>query len=595
MFLNKPLSEIYRPHNIDDIILNKHMKHKLKELINNKPVVAHLLMYGDAGMGKCFGKDTEFVLSNGTKKKVNELLIGDKLIGSDSNIREIIGLAKGKSEMYKITLPEMRFTYYVNENHLLKLMDDKNEFVISIKDLTDDKINNSFHYKKPIEFKRTELDINIQLLGYWIGFSLNVFDDNFNDENIELSENEDKLTTKMADFIIKYDINNNIRIPDIIKYNDLQTRQEFLNGFLNSYGKKENDVYRVRTNESEFFDDFISMISLMGIYWYYLEDDIGIEINKEAKYFYVVSKEKYDEYYGFTVEGKNGDVLLSNGIITHNTSTALCLAREILGDKIKDGFIEMNASDNRGYEYIYDNIYQFTKQVLHDNEKNKLRKIILLDEADNLTPKAQRLLASIMDIESDKEYGTIFILTCNHINKIIESIQSRCSLLKYNQTNLEVISERLELICKKEKIEFDKEGLDKIVILAKYDIRHSINILESVYYGYKKITLENINRIYNFNQIEEMGLRLYNLMKKKKITETLELLKEIEDEGYYTFDVLNQLTENIKKDKIITKIKQITMLDEVNKTLNDINEMTNMTNNKFYKIQLMNCICSLMS
>lgn len=76
-------------------------------------------------------------------------------------------------------------------------------------------------------------------------------------------------------------------------------------------------------------------------------------------------------------------------------------------------------------------------------------KIVILDEADSMTGGAQQALRRTMEIYSN---STRFALACNQSNKIIEPIQSRCAVLRYNKlTDQEVLSRLLE-ICQAENV-----------------------------------------------------------------------------------------------------------------------------------------------
>lgn len=76
-------------------------------------------------------------------------------------------------------------------------------------------------------------------------------------------------------------------------------------------------------------------------------------------------------------------------------------------------------------------------------------KIIILDEADSMTPGAQQALRRTMEIYSN---STRFALACNHSSKIIEPIQSRCAILRYGKLSDQEILKRLVEICDAEQV-----------------------------------------------------------------------------------------------------------------------------------------------
>jgi len=103
-------------------------------------------------------------------------------------------------------------------------------------------------------------------------------------------------------------------------------------------------------------------------------------------------------------------------------------------------------------------------------------KIIILDEADEMTSDAQTALRRI--IEDTAKYCR-FILIANNLSKIIEPIQSRCVVFKFTRISNKEISSQLKFIAQKEKIKADEKGLETICDYADGDIRHAINILQA--------------------------------------------------------------------------------------------------------------------
>jgi replication factor C small subunit len=153
------------------------------------------------------------------------------------------------------------------------------------------------------------------------------------------------------------------------------------------------------------------------------------------------------------------------------TTAALALARELFGD-ISHDLIELNASDERGIDIVRTKIRDFarTRPISGDF------KIIFLDEADALTPEAQQALRRTME---NYTKTCRFILSCNYSSKIIEPIQSRCSVFRYKRVSRDAIKKRLKHILEHEKVEFSDEGLDAIAYISEGDIRHAVNILQS--------------------------------------------------------------------------------------------------------------------
>lgn len=153
------------------------------------------------------------------------------------------------------------------------------------------------------------------------------------------------------------------------------------------------------------------------------------------------------------------------------TSAALCITNELFGE-VGGNFLELNASDERGIDVVRGKIKNFARARPIGGDF----KIIFLDEADALTSDAQNAMRRTMENYSQT---CRFILSCNYSSKIIEPLQSRCSLFRFKKVPKEAIKTRLEEILKAEGVAFTDEGLHAILYVSEGDIRHAINILQS--------------------------------------------------------------------------------------------------------------------
>lgn len=170
------------------------------------------------------------------------------------------------------------------------------------------------------------------------------------------------------------------------------------------------------------------------------------------------------------------------------TTTIKCIVRKLYGRYVNDAVLELNASDDRGIKAVQDIIINFCKKKLDINPEDKKlyasHKIIILDEADNMTPKAQVSISSLIE-----KYHTTtrFALTCNNSSDIIEGIQSRCNIMRYMRIDAEKIYKRLKHICEIEHVPHTDGAVMIIAELAQGDVRTAINNLQLVYNCYKDI------------------------------------------------------------------------------------------------------------
>lgn len=167
------------------------------------------------------------------------------------------------------------------------------------------------------------------------------------------------------------------------------------------------------------------------------------------------------------------------------TTTALCITKQILGDYSKDYTLELNASDERGIGMVREKVKKFSRFAGMGEVPFK---IIILDEADEMTSDAQTALRRIIE---DTAKICRFILIANNISKIIDPIQSRCATFKFTSVSSDDVISRLEMIAKKEKVKAEKKGLKAIYEYSQGDLRHAINLLQATA-SLGEITEENV-------------------------------------------------------------------------------------------------------
>jgi replication factor C small subunit len=171
-------------------------------------------------------------------------------------------------------------------------------------------------------------------------------------------------------------------------------------------------------------------------------------------------------------------ILLSGPPGVGKTTTALSLARELLGEFWRSDTLELNASDERGIKMVRERVKEFAAvmKLPTDKENKKMFRIIILDEADEMTPEAQTALRRIIE---DSSVTTRFILICNYLSQIIEPIQSRCVVFKFKRLSREDVIDHLRSICENQGVKFEEKALSTIYDATLGDLRHSINILQA--------------------------------------------------------------------------------------------------------------------
>ncbi len=159
------------------------------------------------------------------------------------------------------------------------------------------------------------------------------------------------------------------------------------------------------------------------------------------------------------------------------TTTALCIAMELLGEEWRKNTLELNASDERGIKMVRERVKEFAASIKLAGDKEFGKpKIIILDEADEMTSEAQTALRRIIE---DSARTTRFVIICNYLSQIIEPIQSRCVVFRFTRLPKEDVIDHLKMICEQQGVKYEEKALAQIYETTGGDLRHSINIMQA--------------------------------------------------------------------------------------------------------------------
>ncbi|QCE15764.1 replication factor C subunit 3/5 [Vigna unguiculata] len=191
-----------------------------------------------------------------------------------------------------------------------------------------------------------------------------------------------------------------------------------------------------------------------------------------------------------TTENRLPHLLLYGPPGTGKTSTILAVARKLYGPRFKNMILELNASDDRGIEVVRQQIQDFAStQSLSFGFVKASVKLVLLDEADAMTKDAQFALRRVIEKYTK---STRFALICNHVNKIIPALQSRCTRFRFAPLDAVHVTERLKHVIKAEGLDVEDDGLAALVRLSNGDMRKALNILQSTNMATQQITEEDV-------------------------------------------------------------------------------------------------------
>ena len=190
-----------------------------------------------------------------------------------------------------------------------------------------------------------------------------------------------------------------------------------------------------------------------------------------------------EKYRPQTLEGYVGNEVIKNkvldylnqgsiqNLLLHGVAgTGKTTLAKLIANNLNCDLLYINASDERGIDTIREKIIPFASSLGFGDVK-----IVILDEADYITPQAQATLRNTMESFSG---NTRFILTCNYSERIISPLQSRCQTLEIKPPSKQDVAWRCVDICKDEKVDIDNIALKTIVNAYYPDIRKIINTIQ---------------------------------------------------------------------------------------------------------------------
>ncbi len=223
---------------------------------------------------------------------------------------------------------------------------------------------------------------------------------------------------------------------------------------------------------------------------------------------------------------------------TGKTTAAHALAHDLFGENYMQYMLELNASDERGIDTIRTKVKEFARSRTPPNVPFK---IVLLDEADNMTADAQQALRRLMEMYTAT---TRFILIANYPSKIIEPIQSRCAVFRFTPLKKEDVIARLKWICEQEGCSYTEEGLETIYEVSEGDMRRAINILQAAA-AIGRVTPETVYKVVGLAHPQEVR-EMIKLALDGRFTEARNKLRQLMiNYGLSGTDVIKQIHREI--------------------------------------------------
>lgn len=507
-----------------------------------------LALQSPPGCGKCLGYNTPVLMYDGLVKKVQNIQIGEFLMGDDGTSREVVALGSGKDIMYRVTHETSRKTYTVNSEHILSLVDNNGDIVdIPIREyLESDK--KYMGYSTPIPFKKS---------------------------------------ATLGDLIIAYELGKTFPykegafsyITDVTKQNTYSVRLKYLEGIVFSSGVFTSiDTVEIMLKKIVGLRDIYYLIDSLGFlrtrddYESYNRISIKIPpgVFKNPESFepeicmedITIQKLQEANYYGFEITG-NKRFVLGNFIVTHNTKfvRALGKALDLPFQQISFGGIN-DPSILTGHDFTY--IGSKPGKIYDVLAKAKsMNSIVMMDEIDKIgdidSPKTKEIygvLTHLLDKEQNSEFydhyiglkvpldlsKILFIASFNHEYNIDPIVLNRMKVIKIKEST---IKEKIEIVKK-----FTIPEIIKNLNLQKFNIEIPESVIKYIIINktVHEPGMRNINK--NFNTLLcKINTMLY--LESASVLERQNITKDLVYENVFltrkedtTIVVTNELVDN---------------------------------------------------
>tara|TARA_B100000902_G_C27113393_1_gene814811 strand:+ start:28 stop:978 length:951 start_codon:yes stop_codon:yes gene_type:complete len=262
------------------------------------------------------------------------------------------------------------------------------------------------------------------------------------------------------------------------------------------------------------------------------------------------------------------------------TSIISAIIREYYNGSVNnDNVLCINSLKEQGISYYRTDVKTFCQTASSISGK---KKIIILDDLDVINEQSQQVFRNCIDKYS---HNVHFIASCINTQKVIDSLQSRMTLIKVKVLKTDNLIKIVKRICKIENIIIKPDAEDFILTICNNSVRILINYLEKFKLLGREITIDLATKVCTNIAFQEFAIYT-NLCKKGKLNEAISLIYNIFDKGYSVMDILDNyflfikttslLNENEKYSTICLICKYITIFHNIHE---DEIELAFFTNN----------------
>jgi DNA polymerase III delta prime subunit len=222
----------------------------------------------------------------------------------------------------------------------------------------------------------------------------------------------------------------------------------------------------------------------------------------------------------------------------------------------EDNVLYINSLKEQGINYYRTDVKTFCQTG--SSIKNK-KKIVVLDDIDMINEQSQQVFRNCIDKFS---HNVHFISSCNNIQKVIESLQSRFIIIKTKQLKRENLIKLINNIQQKENLDIDEDVKEFIINVSNNTVKTLINYLEKFKLIGEKITCKLANEL--CSNISFITFEKYTVfVKNKQLNDAISLIYNIYDKGYSVMDILDNYFLFVKTTNILNEEEKYKIIPHV--------------------------------
>jgi len=253
-------------------------------------------------------------------------------------------------------------------------------------------------------------------------------------------------------------------------------------------------------------------------------------------------------------------------------------------DKYNDNVLSINSLNGQGIDYFRNDVKIFCQIKSSIPGKKKL---IILDDIDSINDQNQQVFRNFIDKYKNNVH---FIASCANNQKVIESVQSRLTIVKMPTLTKENMINVMDKIIKTESINIDDDAKETIIDYSNNNAKTLINYMEKIYLLNQHISKTIIEQL-----CTSIGYSLFETytehIKNKELIHAIDIMQEIYKSGYSVMDILDSYFNFIKISSCLTDEQKYIVVPYICKYISvfhniheDEIELTFFTNNLVNKI-----------